>query len=121
MGSLVGASNAQASAGNVQYHYDAAYAQCMTAKGNSVQVPQGYAGGYGYPGYGYGYPVGYAGYGYGYPYAYPYPYYGKHGYGGLDDRRRRWLGWLGRRLAWGGWGGGGWHGGGWGGGGGWHH
>ena len=45
-GSAIGADNAQASGGDVQYRYDAAYSQCMSAKGNSVQAPQaGYAGG----------------------------------------------------------------------------
>ncbi len=97
MGSAVGASNAQAAAGNIQYRYDAAYAQCMAAKGDGVQVPQpGYAAGYGYPGY--AYPA------YAYPaYAYPpYPYYG--------------LGYLaptvviGGGWGWGGGWGGGWHG-----------
>ncbi len=71
MGSAVGASNAQASGANVQYRYDAAYSQCMAAKGDSVQVPQsGYGGGYGYPAPypAYGYPA--YPYGYGYPYAY---------------------------------------------------
>jgi len=48
MGSAAGAGNAQASAGNIQYRYDQAYAQCMSAKGDSVQMPQpAYAGGYG--------------------------------------------------------------------------
>jgi len=113
MGSSVGASNAQASAGNVQYRYDAAYAQCMSAKGNSVQVPQGgYAAGYGYP-------AGYPAYGYpAYPYAgYPYGY----GYGGPAIVVGGGWGWGGGGWGGGGWGGG-WHGGGWGGGGGgWHH
>jgi hypothetical protein len=75
-GTSIGAANAQASGGNVQYRYDAAYSQCMSAKGNSVQAPQsGYAGGYpgGYP-YGAGYPYApaYPAYGYGYPYGYGY-------------------------------------------------
>src|SRR5580700_8087372 len=78
-GTSIGAANANASGANVQYRYDAAYSQCMSAKGNSVQAPQsGYAGGYGYPAAypAYGYPA--YGYGYGYPYGYPYAY----GYGG---------------------------------------
>jgi hypothetical protein len=70
-GSAIGADTAQASAGNIQYSYNAAYAQCMAAKGNSVQSPQpAYAGGYAYPAYGYpAYPYGYP-YGYGYGPAY---------------------------------------------------
>lgn len=99
MGSAIGASNAQASAGDVQYRYNAAYAQCMSAKGNSVQQPQpAYAGGYGYPAY--GYPAAY-------PYGYPYAY----GYGGPALVIGGGWGWRG------GWG---WHGG-WGGHGGFHH
>lgn len=75
LGSAVGASNAQASAGNIQQRYDMAYAQCMAAKGDSVQIPQPAYASAGYPAYGYpayGYPA------YGYPaYGYPaYPYYG---------------------------------------------
>jgi hypothetical protein len=98
LGSSAGASNAQASAGNIQYRYDAAYAQCMSAKGDSVQTPQaGYAAGYGYP-------AGYPGYAYpAYPYpAYPYAYGPGYGYGGPT---------VVVGGGWGGWGGGGWRGG----------
>ena len=97
-GSSAGASNAQASAGNIQYRYDAAYAQCMSAKGDSVQTPQaGYAAGYGYP-------AGYPGYAYpAYPYpASPYAYGPGYGYGGPT---------VVVGGGWGGWGGGGWRGG----------
>ena len=62
-GSAVGASGAQYSAATLQRRYDVTYAQCMYAKGNTVQQPFA-------PGYG-----GYGGY-YGprpyYPYAYGY-------------------------------------------------
>lgn len=73
-GSAIGASNAQVSGGNVQARYDTAYAQCMSAKGDSVQMPQpAYAGAYPYPAAAYpAYPAYPA---YGYP-AYGYPYYG---------------------------------------------
>ena len=47
--------------------YDEQFAQCMSARGDSIE-PTSYQG-YGY-GYGYGYP--YAPYGYGYGYGYPY-------------------------------------------------
>lgn len=74
-GSAIGASNAQASAGNVQQRYDMAYTQCMYGHGNIVQAapPTGFAAGY--PVYGYPppppvfYPYGPAFYG-------PAPYYG---------------------------------------------
>jgi hypothetical protein len=90
-GTAVGASNAQVSGGNVQARYDTAYAQCMSAKGDSVQTPQpSYAGGYPYA-------AAYPAYGYGYPYAYPY-YYGP-GYIGPTV------------VVGGGWGGWGWRGG----------
>ena len=84
-GSAIGASNAQASGGNVQARYDIAYTQCMYSHGNTVQsAPSGFAGGYGYaPGY------------------FPGPYYGP-GYFGPTV------------VVGGGWGwGGGWRGGGW--------
>ena len=56
-GSAVGAVNASASAAELQWRYDVAYAQCMAASGNSLQTfplaalyaPYGYP--YGYPGY----------------------------------------------------------------------
>jgi hypothetical protein len=100
-GSAIGAGNAQASAAGIQQHYDVAYAQCMAAHGNQVQLPQAFASGY--------------------PYGAPPPYYygwGPGWYGGWGP------GWYGPTVAigvGGGWGwgwGGGWHGG-WGGGG-WH-
>jgi hypothetical protein len=62
-GSAVGASGAQYSAASLQRRYDVTYAQCMFAKGNTVQQPYtpvygGYGGYYGprpyYP-YAYGY------------------------------------------------------------------
>ncbi|MGF7192042.1 outer membrane lipoprotein SlyB [Robbsia andropogonis] len=37
LGSAVGAGNAQNDANGLQARYDAAYAQCMTAKGNTIQ------------------------------------------------------------------------------------
>ncbi len=40
-GTAVGASRAEASAGTVQSRYDAAYIQCMYARGNQVPVPRG--------------------------------------------------------------------------------
>jgi hypothetical protein len=110
-GTSVGAANAQYSGAAVQQQYDIAYAQCMTAHGNSVQMPQ--------PAYA-GYPYGYGYANYGYP-AY-YPAYswavpsiiigGGWGWGG------GWTGWTGGGWTGGGWHGGGWHGGGWGG---YHH
>jgi hypothetical protein len=42
-GTTVGASNAYAAAGNVQQRYDAAYMQCMYAKGNQIPVARGSA------------------------------------------------------------------------------
>jgi len=38
-GSIAGAGNARAAGGSLQARYDAAYAQCMTAKGNQVPGP----------------------------------------------------------------------------------
>jgi hypothetical protein len=101
-GSAVGAGPAQASAGNVQYRYDQSYAQCMSAQGNSVQMPQ--------PAYAGGYPGGYGGYGgYGYPYGYPaYPYGYAPGYVGIGPAVVVGGGWGG---GWGWRGGWGWHGG----------
>ncbi|MDE2334527.1 MAG: glycine zipper family protein [Rhodospirillales bacterium] len=59
-GSAIGANNASMSAGDMQFRYDVAYAQCMTARGNQVNSPQ----------------PGYAAYPYAaYPYAYTYPAY----------------------------------------------
>jgi hypothetical protein len=72
-GSAVGANNAAVAYGGVQQLYDVSYAQCMTARGNTVQPPPtGYAA-YPYPAY--PYPA--------YPYpAYPYPAYPYPGYSG---------------------------------------
>jgi hypothetical protein len=59
-GSAIGGSNAQASAGNLQFHYDQAYSQCMYGKGHTVQSAAAYpAGAY---------------------YAAPPPYYAPYGY-----------------------------------------
>ncbi len=56
-GSAIGASNAQASAGDLQQRYNIAYTQCMYSNGNTVvSRPPGYGYGGGYPGPGYGYP-----------------------------------------------------------------
>ena len=38
-GSLIGANNARAAGGSVQYRYDSVYARCMTAKGNHIAGP----------------------------------------------------------------------------------
>jgi Glycine-zipper domain len=59
-GTAVGASGAQYSAASLQRQYDVTYAQCMFAKGNTVQRPYvpvygGYYGPRPYYGYGYGY------------------------------------------------------------------
>ncbi|KQR76555.1 hypothetical protein ASG35_16090 [Burkholderia sp. Leaf177] len=43
VGSAAGANSAQYSAAGLQGQYDAAYAQCMTSKGNTIQQPQVYA------------------------------------------------------------------------------
>jgi hypothetical protein len=40
-GSLVGASNAEATRWTIQRRYDTAYMQCMYAKGNQIPVPRG--------------------------------------------------------------------------------
>lgn len=96
LGAGYGAGAAQYSGSSVQYRYDAGYAQCMSAKGNSVSQPAAqtaYAAppAYGYPGY--------------YPYYPAYPYYGPAFYGPT---------FVGVGFGWGGgWHGGGWHGGGW--------
>ncbi|MBV8591258.1 MAG: glycine zipper family protein, partial [Acetobacteraceae bacterium] len=68
LGSAVGANNAKFSADAVQQVYVSSYAQCMNAKGNSVQPVATAVVPYPYPPY--PYPP------YGYPYAawgYPYP------------------------------------------------
>lgn len=77
-GTSVGASNAQAAAGNLQAQYDITYAQCMTAKGNTIQNPPPPAYGGDVVIYG-GYPA-VVPYGY-YPYPYPYPYHRRFYYG----------------------------------------
>lgn len=61
LGSSIGAGNAEASQAGLQQRYDVSYAQCMTARGNSVQAPP--------PSYAAAYP-------YADPYAYAPPYYG---------------------------------------------
>jgi hypothetical protein len=43
LGSAVGANGAQASSASLQASYDAAYAQCMASKGNSISQPTVYA------------------------------------------------------------------------------
>jgi predicted lipid-binding transport protein (Tim44 family) len=68
LGSAAGANSAQYSAAGLQGQYDAAYAQCMTSKGNTISQPQMYAPPQYYappPGYYAPPPVYYA----------PYPYY----------------------------------------------
>jgi hypothetical protein len=40
LGSAAGANGAQYAAGGLQARYDAAYAQCMTSKGNTISQPQ---------------------------------------------------------------------------------
>ena len=71
-GSAIGASNAGLSAGELQFRYDTAYAQCMAARGNEVAPPSsGYPAAYPTP---YAYPYPYPAYGYPAPlYAYPPP------------------------------------------------
>ena len=66
-GSMIGASNAQMSYGELQQRYNIAYTQCMYAQGNTVvSRPPGYDYGYGgYPAPVYGYPGPYG------------PYYGR--------------------------------------------
>jgi len=80
-GSAIAANNTGASAGQMQYAYDVAYAQCMSARGDQVPNPSSFAAGgrlYGYPyPYYYGYP-GYYGY-WGYP---GFAYYGGWGWRG---------------------------------------
>jgi hypothetical protein len=95
-GSAVGAGNAQAAGGNMQFRYDAAYTQCMYAKGNTVQAP----------------PVGYAAYPGFYPYGYGPAYFGPALYGPTVVVGGWGGGWRGGwRGGWGGWHGGGWRGG----------
>ena len=109
LGAASGAANAQASQGDLQWHYDVTYGQCMAAKGNSVP-PMPPAGAYGYT---YSAPYGaYPGYGYFYP-----PVTFSFGWGGWYGGGYH-GGWHGGGWHGGGWHGGGWHGGGWHGGGG---
>jgi hypothetical protein len=42
IGGANGANGAQYSAAGLQAHYDAAYAQCMTSKGDTIAQPRGY-------------------------------------------------------------------------------
>jgi outer membrane lipoprotein SlyB len=93
LGTGYGAGAAQYSASSVQYRYDTGYVQCMSAKGESVQMPTAQTA---YAAPAYGYPA--------YPYypAYSYPYYGPAYYGPA---------FVGVGFGWrGGWRGG-WHGG----------
>lgn len=70
VGSAVGANNANASSAVLQQRYDAAYAQCMTSAGNTVQPPLTAATVYGRPYYSnYPYYYGYSNYPYYYGYA----------------------------------------------------
>lgn len=63
-GTAIGSQNAQVSAAGMQQRYDAAYAQCMIARGNQVQAPQPiYASGYGWGASPWPYYYGYYGYG----------------------------------------------------------
>lgn len=73
VGSAMGANNANATTAVLQQRYDAAYAQCMTSAGNTVQTPLMVAQVYGGPYYS-SYP-----YYSNYPYYFNYPYY--YGYG----------------------------------------
>ena len=88
-GGLVAANNAGASAQEMQYSYNVAYAQCMSAKGEQVPNAASFASGgplYGYPyPYYYGYP-GYYGY-WGYP---GFAYYGGWGWHAGWGWRGRW-------------------------------
>ncbi len=68
VGSASGVGAGQVSSANAQQAYDIAYAQCMTAKGNTVSMAAT-APVYPYRAYAYPYPLVYA-----YPYPYPYPY-----------------------------------------------
>lgn len=72
LGGATGVSNAYTSGSALQYRYDMAYTQCMTAKGESVPTAQNTAAAYP-PGYSYRMYPAYPGYYY--PgYYYPYPY-----------------------------------------------
>ncbi|CAM2193531.1 conserved protein of unknown function [Paraburkholderia kururiensis] len=52
LGSAVGANGAQYASGGLQARYDAAYAQCMTSKGNTISPPAYATPMYGQPVYG---------------------------------------------------------------------
>jgi hypothetical protein len=70
VGSAIGAGNANTASGVLQQRYDAAYAQCMTSAGNTVQPPLTVATVYGRPYYSsYPYYYGYSNYPYYYGYA----------------------------------------------------
>jgi hypothetical protein len=80
VGGATGLSAAQASDYSLQRRYDIGYAQCMTAKGENVQMPTvAYSAYPAYPAYPYG-PYYYPYYS---PYSYPYypPFYGSLGIG----------------------------------------
>ena len=66
VGSMSGIQNAYASGGALQQRYDMAYIQCMSAKGESVPMAQGYPASYP-PAYAYGMYPAYPGY---YQYSY---------------------------------------------------
>jgi hypothetical protein len=74
LGSSVGASNGAYAGSGMQREYDFGYIQCMTAKGDSVQLAQPSRG---YPAYPYPYPSYYP-----YAYAYPSPFVATFGFGG---------------------------------------
>lgn len=91
LGSSIGANNGTYVSGNLQRQYDYGYIQCMTAKGDTIQIAQelpSYQPAYGYPSpyydpAPYGYPSQYyapapTGYGYGYPS----PFVATFGFGG---------------------------------------
>jgi hypothetical protein len=97
LGSSIGANNGAYAGSDLQREYDYGYIQCMTAKGDNIQIAQ--PGPYYEPGYYPGYAPGYAvpgPYYAPYPYAYaPPPFVASFGFGGGYYRH-----------------GGGWHGGG---------
>jgi hypothetical protein len=73
VGSAAGVSNAYASGAALQYRYDMAYIQCMSAKGESVPMAQNDAAAYP-PSYAYRMYPAYPGYYYPGYYYYPYAY-----------------------------------------------